>query len=199
MPVDQLGLASGRYFVDRRYANIPRAYRFTPNGSLRIDNMFGIVSIAISGGVQLQHNEIDKSSSIARWIPYGQGSLKFALSDWRLDLYGWYGEEDGLDGSLLSEKRFMGRAELRYLYRGIATFAIGVNGVLANDKTLVTRSLSPYAPSESYRSVSSLCNMVYARLALRLDWGMQDPDLPDAQLESESMKSSIFMQNRSER
>ena len=41
--------------------------------------------------------------------------------------------------------------------------------------------------------------MVYARLALRLDWGMQDPDLPDAQLEGESMKSSIFMQNRSER
>lgn len=93
----------------------------------------------------------------------------------------------------------MGRAELRYLYRGIATFAIGVNGVFANDKTLATRSLSPYAPSESFRSVSSLCNMVYARLALRLDWGMQDPDLPDAQLEGESMKSSIFMKNRSER
>ena len=200
VPVDQLGLAGGRYFVDRRYANIPSSYRFTPNGSLRIDNMFGIVSIAISGGVQLQHNEIDKSFSIARWIPYGQGSLKFALSDWRLDLYGWYGKEDGLEGSLLSEQGFMGRAELRYLFwEGYGSFAVGVNGVLANDKTLVTRSLSPYAPSESYRSVSSLCNMVYARLALRLDWGMQDPDLPDAQLEGESTKSSIFMQNRSER
>ena len=94
----------------------------------------------------------------------------------------------------------MGRAELRYLFwEGYGSFAVGVNGVLANDKTLVTRSLSPYAPSESYRSVSSLCNMVYARLALRLDWGMQDPDLPDAQLEGESTKSSIFMQNRSER